>query len=97
MPTPKRMQTKAYWKREWLQEKARGKNTGAYMEREKARDAVDAAGVDRKGKHVDHVTPIVQGGKTTKSNIKVVSAQENLHKAPHRGKQITHIPPLKRK
>jgi hypothetical protein len=97
MPTPKKMQTEAYWDREWELEKARGKNKGPYMERERARDAVDKAGIARKGKHVDHKTPIVKGGKTTKSNIRVVSAKTNLKSAPARGKQISNVPKLKRK
>jgi hypothetical protein len=97
MPTPKRLQTEAYWDREWELEKARGKNTGPYKEREKARQLADKMGIDRKGKHVDHKTPLVKGGKTTKSNIRVVDADTNLKNAPHRGKQISNIPKLKRK
>lgn len=97
MPTPKRMKTEAYWDREWQLEKARGKNKGPYMERERARDLADKMGIDRKGKHVDHIKPIVEGGKTSKSNIRVVSAKTNLTHKPKRGKQISHVPPLKRK
>lgn len=97
MPTPKKDQTKAYWKREWLLEKARGKNTGAFKERQQARALADKMGLDRKGKDVDHIQPIVDGGTTTKKNIRVISSEQNLKNAPHRGKQISHIPPLKRK
>ena len=43
-------------------------------------------GIDRDGKHVDHIKPIVKGGKTTKSNIRVISAKSNLKNAPARGK-----------
>ena len=96
MPTPKHMKDEAYWKREWKLEKARGKNKGPYMERERARDAMDKAGIDRKGKHVDHIKPIKEGGKTTKGNLRVVSAKTNLTNKPKRGKQISNVPKLKR-
>lgn len=97
MPTPKRLQTEAYWDREWLLEKARGKNTGPYKERQKARALIDKEGIPRKGKHVDHKIPLIEGGTTTENNVRVVSADTNLKNAPHRGKQISHIPKLKRK
>jgi hypothetical protein len=95
MPTPKRLKTEAYWDREWELEKARGKNKGPYMERERARDMIDKMGIDRKGKHVDHKTAIKEGGKTTKSNIRVVSAKTNLTNKPKRGKQISNVPKLR--
>lgn len=86
MPTPKSKQDAAYWDRQWELEKARGKNKGPFLERQKARRLADKLGIDRKGKVVDHKKPLVEGGKTTRSNIRVISAEANRKAAPPRGK-----------
>lgn len=48
-------------------------------ERHKARAIEAKAGLVHKGdgKDVDHITPISKGGKTTNSNLRVVSASAN--------------------
>lgn len=86
MPTPKKDRDAAYWKLQYKQDKARGK-TDDFLERQKARRMLDKAGVDRDGKHIDHKTPIKEGGKSTKSNIRLVSPSTNMHNKPARGKQ----------
>lgn len=71
------------WHREWLYQKAHGENK-KQSERAKARRMYDKLGIDRKGKQIDHVIPLEKGGKTTKSNLKLVSVgtneKKNLHK-----------------
>lgn len=49
------------------------------MEQNKARRMMEKAGKVHKGdgKDVDHKTPLSKGGKTTKSNLRVVSSSRN--------------------
>jgi hypothetical protein len=47
-------------------------------QRHQARKAVDAAGIDRKDKHVAHVKAITNGGSNARSNLKVVAPRANL-------------------
>jgi hypothetical protein len=86
MPTPKSERDSAFWKKQYQQDKARGK-TEDFLERQKARRMLDKAGVDRTGKHIDHKKPIKEGGKSTKSNIRLVSPATNMKNKPARGKQ----------
>lgn len=74
MPVPP---DKRDYKKEYRQQKARGEEDERH-ERYKARKMIDEAGIDRKGKHVAHVKALANGGKTSKSNIKVVEPRENL-------------------
>lgn len=49
------------------------------VEQNKARRMAEKEGLVKKGdgKDVDHKTPLSKGGKTTKSNLRVVPASEN--------------------
>jgi 5-methylcytosine-specific restriction endonuclease McrA len=47
------------------------------MERQRARRAMDAEGIDRAGKDIDHKTPLSKGGKNTKGNLRLVSPSTN--------------------
>lgn len=49
------------------------------VEQNKARRMMEKAGKVRKGdgKDVDHTTPLSKGGKTTRSNLRVVSRSKN--------------------
>lgn len=49
------------------------------VERNKARRIMEEAGLVHKGdgKQVDHIVPLSKGGKTTRSNLRVVSASAN--------------------
>jgi len=62
--------------KEYEQQKARGEQP-ARNARERARYAMDAKGVDRKGKDIDHVIPLSKGGTNTKSNLKLKTPSAN--------------------
>lgn len=40
-------------------------------ERQRARRAFDAAGINREGKDIDHIKPLRKGGKSTKGNLRL--------------------------
>jgi hypothetical protein len=48
------------------------------IERQRARRAYDKAGVDRDGKHIDHIKPLRAGGKSTKGNTRLRSPKANM-------------------
>lgn len=47
------------------------------MERQKARRAMDAKGVDRAGKDIDHTIPLSKGGTNAPSNLKLKKPSAN--------------------
>jgi hypothetical protein len=47
------------------------------MERQKARRAMDAKGVDRTGKDIDHTIPLSKGGTNAPSNLKLKKPSAN--------------------
>jgi hypothetical protein len=47
------------------------------LERQKARREYDKKGVDRKGKDIDHITPLRKGGKTEPGNLRLRSKSAN--------------------
>ena len=51
--------------------------TKDFLERQKARQAYDAKGIDRTGKDFDHITPIRKGGKSTPGNTRLRSPKAN--------------------
>ena len=71
------------YKREWEYQKRTGDNK-KNTERARARRLYDKLGIDRKGKQIDHVVPIENGGTSAKSNLRLTSvkanAKKNLHK-----------------
>jgi hypothetical protein len=71
------------WKREWEYQKRTGENK-KNTERAKARRMYDKLGIDRKGKHIDHIKPLESGGTTTKSNLRLVSESTNVKKNLHK-------------
>ena len=54
--------------------------TDDQLERQKARRAYDKKGIDRKGKHIDHVKPLREGGKSTPGNLRLRSPKANMSK-----------------
>lgn len=52
--------------------------TADQIERQRARRAFDKKGIDRKGMHIDHVTPIKKGGKSTAGNLRLRSPKANM-------------------
>lgn len=65
------------FKHAYALQKASGE-TKDQLERQKARQAYDKAGVDRSGKHIDHIKPLRAGGKTTKGNLRLRSPKANV-------------------
>ncbi len=65
------------YKHAYALQKASGE-TKDQLERQKARQAYDKAGVDRSGKHIDHIKPLRAGGKTTKGNLRLRSPKANV-------------------
>ena len=64
------------YKKEYEQQKARGEQPNRNA-RERARYAMDAKGIDRTGKDIDHVVPLSKGGTNAKSNLKLKSPSAN--------------------
>lgn len=64
------------YKKEYAQQVKRGE-LPARMERQRARNEMDAKGVDRAGKDIDHVTPLSKGGTNAPSNLKLESPSAN--------------------
>lgn len=64
------------YKKEYQQQKARGE-APARAERQKARDGMDAKGVDRTGKDIDHTIPLSKGGTNAPGNLKLESPSSN--------------------
>jgi hypothetical protein len=49
----------------------------ARAERAAARRAMDAAGINRDGKDIDHKVPLSKGGTNAKSNLRIVAPAQN--------------------
>lgn len=70
------MATRDY-KRAYELQKASGE-TKDQIERQRARRAYDSAGIDRAGKHIDHVKPIKKGGRSTPGNLRLRDPKKNM-------------------
>jgi len=72
------MATRDY-KKEYKQDIKTGKSgpDSAQHERQRARRAYDAKGVDRAGKDIDHIKPLRKGGKSTPGNLRLRSKSAN--------------------
>jgi len=64
------------YKKEFSQQKERGEQP-LRNARERARYALDKAGVDRTGKDIDHKKPLSKGGTNSKSNLRLRTPSEN--------------------
>ena len=64
------------WKKEYQTQVKRGDDKGQ-LERQKARRLYDKKGIDRKGKNIDHITPIKTGGITKVGNLRLRSQKAN--------------------
>lgn len=64
------------YKHEYQMQKKRAENP-ARMERQRARREMDARGIDRKGKDIEHIVPLSKGGSNNKSNIRLESPHDN--------------------
>jgi len=56
------------YKKEYAQQVARGEHP-LRMDRQKARRAMDAKGINRTGKDIDHKKPLSKGGSNSMSNL----------------------------
>jgi len=63
------------YKHEYQLQLARGEHEKR-MERQRARREYDKKGIDRKGKDIDHIIPLKQGGKN-KGNTRLISPSKN--------------------
>jgi 5-methylcytosine-specific restriction endonuclease McrA len=64
------------YKKEYQQQKARGEHP-LRMDRQRARRAMDAKGIDRTGKDIDHKKPLSKGGSNSMSNLILKSPSAN--------------------
>jgi 5-methylcytosine-specific restriction endonuclease McrA len=64
------------YKKEYKQQQARGENP-ARAKRAAARRLLDAKGIDRTGKDVDHSVPLSKGGANSLSNLRLRSPSKN--------------------
>ena len=64
------------YKKEYEQQVARDEHP-ARMDRQKARRAMDANGVNRAGKDIDHTIPLSKGGTNAPGNLKLESPSSN--------------------
>jgi len=64
------------YKKEYQQQKARGEHP-LRMDRQRARRAMDAKGIDRSGKDIDHKKPLSKGGSNSMSNLILKSPSAN--------------------
>jgi hypothetical protein len=64
------------FKKEYQQQKERGE-LPKRMERQKARREMDAKGINRAGKDIDHTIPLSKGGTNAPSNLKLKSPSAN--------------------
>ena len=68
--------TKRPYKKEYTQQLDRGEDVTRKKRRE-ARDLYDAKGIDRKGKDIDHKTPLSKGGGTGTKNLQLKTPSAN--------------------
>lgn len=65
------------WKHKYALQKASGE-TKDQIERQRARRDYDKKGIDRAGKHIDHIKPLRKGGKSTPGNTRLRSPKANM-------------------
>lgn len=64
------------YKKEYQQQLDRGEHENR-MDRQRARRSMDAKGIDRAGKDIDHAVPLSKGGTNAPSNLKLKSPSAN--------------------
>jgi hypothetical protein len=67
------------YKAEYKRDLETGKSgpDSAQSERQRARKAYDAKGIDRSGKDIDHIKPLRAGGKSTTGNLRLRAKKAN--------------------
>ena len=64
------------YKKEYQQQLARGEHENR-MDRQRARRSMDAKGIDRTGKDIDHTVPLSKGGTNAPGNLRLRAASQN--------------------
>lgn len=64
------------YKKEYEQQQGRGENPER-AKRAAARRGMDAKGIDRGGKVIDHITPLSKGGTNSPANLKLTTRAKN--------------------
>ena len=64
------------YKKEYEQQVARNEHP-LRMDRQEARRAIDAKGINRVGKDIDHKKPLSKGGTNSASNLRLVKPATN--------------------
>ena len=64
------------YEKEYKQQIARGE-ASTRAKRQKARSKMDAKGIDRTGKDIDHTIPLSKGGTNAPSNLKLKAPSAN--------------------
>ena len=67
------------------------------MERQRARRAMDAKGVNRAGKDIDHITPLSKGGTNAPSNLRLKSPGANRSFSRNSDHTVKQNAPKKKK
>lgn len=65
------------YKKEYKQQKEREHEKTRRKKRARARYEMDKKGIDRKGKDIDHVTPLSKGGSNGAGNLKLTTPSKN--------------------
>lgn len=68
---------KRNYAKEWANFSAKASNLEAHRKRDAARRALDAKGVSRKGKDIDHKVPLSLGGTNAPSNLRLKKPSAN--------------------
>jgi 5-methylcytosine-specific restriction endonuclease McrA len=68
---------KRNYAQEWANFKSKPANVLAHRKRDAARRALDARGVDRAGKDIDHKIPLSLGGGNAPSNLRLKTPSAN--------------------
>jgi hypothetical protein len=73
------MATKRDYKKEYKRDLETGKSGPGsdQSERQRARKAYDAKGIDRSGKDIDHIKPLRAGGKSATGNLRLRAKKAN--------------------
>ena len=83
------------YKKEYVQQKQRGE-LPTRMERQRARREMDAKGIDRGNKVIDHITPLSKGGTNAPSNLRLESREKNASFSRNADHSIKKNVPKKR-
>jgi len=81
---------------EYQLQKARGE-LPARMDRQRARRKLDAEGVDRGNKVIDHIKPLSKGGSNAKSNLRLESRSKNASFSRNSDSSIKRNVPKKKR